>query len=226
MSASAAKLHTRAFFAQITGFVISSGAYLITAVRPIWLGIQPEKKQRIYFANHVSHGDFVLIWTVLPASWRKQTRPVAAADYWLKGPLRRFIGKHVFNAVLIDRDQSTRRDDPVQQMCQALDQGDSLILFPEGTRNTNAKQLLSFKSGIYHLHCQRPEIDLVPVWIANLNRVLPKGESVPVPLVCTVTFGTPVPLVENEAKDEFLDRARQLLENLSPQAQSSEDQSG
>jgi 1-acyl-sn-glycerol-3-phosphate acyltransferase len=183
----------------------------MTAPRAIWQGIEPVPHQRIYFANHSSNGDFVLLWTALPAPLRRQTRPVAALDYWLSSPLRTFIGREVFNAVLIDRRPEARAEDPVAQMAAALDQGSSLILFPEGQRNSSEATLLPFKSGLYHLAKSRPGVDLVPVWIANLNRVMPKGEVIPVPLICTLTFGAPLHLAEDEPKDAFLSRATQAL---------------
>lgn len=203
----------------LAGFVaqaIRLFARAVTAVRAIWAGSEPELRQRVYFANHTSNGDFVLIWTVLPDRLRAMTRPVAASDYWLKTTLRAFIGREVFNAVLIDRNPETRTEDPVEQMVRALDDGSSLILFPEGRRNMDEAPLLPFKSGLYHLARTRPRVDLVPVWIANLNRVMPKGEVVPVPLICTVTFGAALHIDPGEAKEAFLARASAALLALAP----------
>ncbi len=202
--------------AEVTATAITFFARIVTAVRGEWRGIEPVRRQRIYYANHASHGDFVLVWTVLPERLRRRTRPVAGADYWLASPIRRFIGRHVFDAVLIDRNPETRTQDPVEQMADALDQHASLIVFPEGTRNTTDAALLPFKSGLYHLACARPKVDVVPVWIANLNRVMPKGEFVPVPLICTVTFGEPLHVGDGEDKDAFLARAREALLALAP----------
>lgn len=190
-------------------------ARLITAVRGIWQGTEPADRQRIYFANHVSHGDFILVWTVLPPRLRRRTRPVAGSDYWLKGRLRSFIGRDVFKAVLIDRDRTTRNRDPIEIMTEALDGGSSLILFPEGTRNTTDDPLLPFKAGLYNIAKARPEIDLVPAWIENLNRVMPKGEIIPIPVICTVTFGDTMHLVPEETKEAFLARAEKALLSLS-----------
>ena len=193
-------------------------ARFITAVRGKWQGVAPVDERRVYFANHASHGDFVLIWAVLPPRLRDRTRPVAGADYWLKSAVRRFIGQNIFNAVLIDRDRDARTADPVAQMADALDGGASLIVFPEGTRNVTDAPLLPFKSGLYHLARMRPGIDLVQAWIDNLNRVMPKGEFVPVPLICTVTFGAPLRLEDGESKQEFLARAETALLALSPKS--------
>ncbi len=203
--------------AAITATGIEIFARLITAVRANWSGVGPVPKQRIYFANHSSNGDFVLVWTALPDSLRRRTRPVAGADYWLKSRLRRFIGREVFNAVLIDRNPETRTEDPMQIMLAALDRGDSLIIFPEGTRNLTEERLLPFKAGLYHLAKARPGVELVPVWIENLNRVMPKGELVPVPLPCSVRFGHPVELHAGETKPAFLTRARDALTAEAPE---------
>lgn len=201
--------------AALAGNAIVVFARLVTAVRAEWDGVEPSPTQRIYYANHVSHGDFVLIWAVLPPRLRALTRPVAAAEYWLNNGLKRFIGTAVFRSVLIERESNQRKADPVGQMCEALDAGDSLILFPEGTRNTGDANLLPFKSGLYHLAQARSDIDLVPVWIDNLNRVLPKGEVVPIPLICTVRLGTALRLMAGESKADFMLRARTALSDLS-----------
>lgn len=206
------------FLAQLVAAAITVFARFITAVRGIWQGVEPIERQRVYFANHVSHGDFILLWTVLPERLRQHTRPVAGADYWLKSPIRRFIGRDVFNAVLIDRNRETRTDDPLTQMIEALDASASLIVFPEGTRNESNARLLPFKSGLYHLAKARPHVDLVPVWIDNLNRVMPKGEFVPIPLICTVTFGEAMHVKAQEAKDAFIARAEKALLSLSPRS--------
>lgn len=189
-------------------------ARTITGARAIWDGCPPDPRRRIYFANHSSHGDFVLIWASLPPALRAITRPVAGADYWLTSPLRRFIAQRVFRGVLIDRTPARQGPNPIDQMGAALDAGNSLILFPEGTRNMG-EGLLPFKSGLFHLAKAHPETELVPVWIENLGRVMPKGTFIPAPLLCTLTFGTPMHLAEGEDKETFLERAREALQAAS-----------
>ena len=205
-----------ALLARSLGTAIVFFARFITAVRGLWQGIAPADGRRVYFANHTSHGDFILIWTVLPPRLRRRTRPVAGADYWQASAPRRFLGREVFNAVLIDRKPSRSGPNPIDLMATALDEGASLILFPEGTRNTTDAPLLPFKAGLFHLARARPDVDLVPVWIDNLNRVLPKGEVVPIPLICSVTFGAPLHLEEGEDKARFLARAKAALLTLAP----------
>jgi 1-acyl-sn-glycerol-3-phosphate acyltransferase len=204
------------FFAGL----ITLFARAVTAVRAEWGAHLPDLRPRVYFANHASNGDFVLVWTVLPKPLRARTRPVAASDYWLKDPVRAYIGRKIFNAVLIERDAEKRTEDPILQMAAALDQGSSLILFPEGTRNLSEMPLLPFKSGLYRLALARPGVEMVPVWIANLNRAMPKGELIPVPMLCTVSFGMPVRLREGEEKTAFLERARAALLSLRPREHS------
>lgn len=205
-----------ALAARVTAMAAVGAARFVTAVRPNWRGCQPAPVQRVYFANHASHGDFVLIWTVLPPALRAVTRPVAAQDYWGGGGLRSFIGRSVFNAVLIERIPVQDKPHPLEILKNALSEGSSLIFFPEGTRNTSDETLLPFKTGLYHLAAARPEAEFVPVWIDNLSRVMPKGQVLPVPLLCSVTFGAPLRLEANEAKDAFLARAREALLGLRP----------
>ena len=200
----------------IIGFV-----RLLTGAQAFWRDGRPNAAQRIFFANHASHGDFVLLWASLPPWLRRRTRPVAGADYWNKSALRHFIGGRVFRAVLIDRERKTSPNgagspDPIDQMVAALAGGDSLILFPEGTRNTTDAVLLPFKSGLFHLANQYPNAELVPVWINNLARVMPKGQMVPIPLLCTVTFGAALPRIDGEDKAAFLERARAAMLELRP----------
>ena len=204
------------FIAAACATAAAAIAWIVTGVRGDWRGCAPDPRRRVYFANHRSHGDFVLIWTVLPAPLRRLARPVAGADYWLKGRVRAFLGRRVFRAVLIDRNPVTRDADPIAIMAAALEQGSSLILFPEGTRNTTEEPLLPFKTGLYHLARAMPDVELVPVWIENLNRVMPKGEFLPVPLLCTVTLGAAIGLGEDEDKMAFLERSRNALLALAP----------
>jgi len=200
--------------ADLAGFVLASIARLITGAQGHWLGCTPKAEQRIYFANHQSHLDWVLIWAALPHDLRATTRPIAARDYWTASTLKHWLTREVFHAVYVSR---TRTDDqdPLEPLVEALNSGDSLVIFPEGTRS-NRGEPLAFKSGLYHLAEQFPAVALVPVWIDNVQRVMPKGEVVPVPILCTASFGTPLHLAPGEDKRGFLARARQAVLALRP----------
>ncbi len=200
--------------------IITSFTRIVTGAKARWIGCAPVPVQRIYFGNHSSHADFVMIWSSLPPLLRERTRPVAGADYWEKGRIRSFLIHRVLRGVLVDRGRVTGSADPIDTMAAALDAGDSLILFPEGTRNTTDEILLPFRSGLFRLASRRPDVDMVPVWLDNLRRVLPKGETVPVPLLCSVSFGAPMRVGQGEDKDVFLGRARQALLDLAAVARS------
>ena len=182
---------------------------LLTGAQARWYGCPPKAEQRIYFANHQSHADLVLIWAALPQELRSITRPIAARDYWTASNFKRWITTEVFNAVYVEREKKGD-EDQLQPLIDALESGDSLILFPEGTRG-HAEDPQAFKSGIYNLARRFPHVVLVPAWIHNVQRVMPKGEVIPVPVLCSVTFGEPVALGADEARADFLQRARSAV---------------
>ena len=267
---------------------------LLTGAQARWYGCPPKAEQRIYFANHQSHADLVMIWAALPEELRSITRPIAARDYWANTPFKRWITTEVFNAVYVERaatapaasapvahaeatpapapaavappaeriepsmepllpitspvaegpveavneaqgvldlpappppplpppvepqpvpepeppaEAAPPASDPLAPLVEALRSGDSIIIFPEGTRGHTGEPQ-KFKSGLYTLATMFPEVVLVPAWIDNVQRVMPKGEIVPVPILCSVTFGAPVRVEEGEERRPFLDRAR------------------
>lgn len=192
--------------ARLMGLFLLGLVRLLTGAQARWLGCPPKAEQRIYFANHQSHADLVMIWAALPSELRGITRPIAARDYWTAGRLREWITTAVFRAVYVERERKGD-EDPLQPLIHALEGGDSLILFPEGTRG-HAADPQPFKAGLYNLAQRFPDVVLVPAWIQNVQRVMPKGEVVPVPVLCSVTFGEPLRLQPGEERRAFLDRAR------------------
>jgi len=191
---------------EVAGFALATLARLITGAQGHWIGSPPKAEQRIYFANHQSHFDWVLIWATLPKDLRSTTRPIAARDYWTASPFKHWLTREVFNAVYVSRVR-VDDEDPLEPLVEALRNGDSLVIFPEGTRS-NKGEPQAFKAGLYHLAEQFPEVPLIPAWIDNVQRVMPKGEVVPVPILCSVTFGAPMQLATAEDKRAFLQRAR------------------
>ncbi len=182
---------------------------VLTGAQARWYGCPPKAEQRIYFANHQSHADLVMIWAALPLELRGITRPIAAKDYWTQTPFKKWITTAVFNAIYVDRSKTSDQD-PLEPLIEALTNGDSVILFPEGTRG-NAEEPQVFKAGLYNLAMRFPDVVLVPAWINNVQRVMPKGEVVPVPILCSVTFGAPIKVEADEERRVFLDRARSAV---------------
>lgn len=175
-------------------------------------------RQRVYFANHTSHLDFVLIWSAFPADVRRSLRPVAGSDYWARGPLRRYLAGSVFRAVLVDRTAAAATrpaaaGTTIEHIVEQMGTRDSIILFPEGTRGCGTEPA-PFKSGLFHLSRLRPDVELIPVYLENLNRILPKGEVLPVPMLSRLVFGPPLAALAREDKAAFLERARAALVSL------------
>ena len=234
--------------AKLMGFFLLGLVRVLTGSQARWYGCPPKAEQRIYFANHQSHADLVMIWAALPEELRSITRPIAARDYWTKSPFRQWITTAVFNANYVERQAATPptapaaavvadsaqpggpdpaseappppspealraalpEGDPLAPLVRALESGDSIIIFPEGTRG-HGDDPQPFKSGLFRLAQMFPQVVLVPAWINNVQRVIPKGEVVPVPILCSVTFGAPIQLEPGEERRPFLDRARRAV---------------
>jgi len=197
---------------MITETLLTWIARIISGASVRWVESHPDTCQRVYFANHTSHLDVVLVWSALPTEVRRLTRPVAAKDYWDRGFLRRHLAQ-VFNAMLIDRKKIKVHQSPIDLMLSEIGNTHSLIIFPEGGRNLE-QGVGEFKSGLYYLSKKRPELELIPVYINNMNRILPRGEFLPVPLLSSLTFGPPIWLEAGEPKLEFLARAREAVISL------------
>jgi len=190
-------------------------ARVISGATVRWIDCQPDTCQRVYFANHTSHLDAIVLWSSLPNSVRQVVRPVAAKDYWERGAVRRYLAK-IFKALLIDRKKIKVHQSPIDMMIREIGDQFSLIVFPEGGRNAEAT-VGDFKSGLYYLAKKRPDLELVPVYMDNLNRVLPRGEFLPVPLLSCISFGSPIWLESGEPKADFLARAREAVLALKEQ---------
>jgi 1-acyl-sn-glycerol-3-phosphate acyltransferase len=186
---------------------------ILVGAQPRWQGCACSPEQRIYVANHSSHLDVVLLFSTLPPPLRRRTRPVAAAEYWTAGPVRRYLIHSIFRGVLVGRECSQLN--PLEPVAAALRQGDSLIFFPEGTRGPG-ETLQRLKPGIFHLARWFPDIDVIPAWIDNSYRILPKGFAIPVPLLCSITFGAPLRWKEGQQQEEFLAEVRESLQALQP----------
>ena len=198
---------------KITGAILAVVARFLSGASVRWVDSQPDTCQRVYFANHTSHLDALVIWSALPPEVRAITRPVAAKDYWTAGRIRRYLATKVFNALLIDRTEIKVHQSPVDVMIREIGSQYSLIVFPEGGRGSGS-EIGEFKSGLYYLCKKRPDLELVPVHIDNMNRILPRGEFLPVPLLTCISFGPPMWLEAGEPKADFLRRAREAVRRL------------
>ena len=193
--------------------ILALMARLLSGATARWIDSQPDTCQRVYFANHTSHLDAIVLWSALPQAVRLLTRPVAAKDYWTAGRIRRYMATEMFNAILIDRTEIKVHQSPVDMMIREIGQRYSLILFPEGGRS-DGREIGEFKSGLYYLCKRRPDLELIPVHIDNMNRILPRGQVLPVPLLSCITFGPPLWLEAGEPKVAFLGRARDAVRRL------------
>ncbi len=185
----------------------------VSGMTVMWYDSQPDTCQRVYFANHTSHLDAPVIWAALPHSVREKTRMIAAQDYWDAGPVRRYISRKLFNAVLIERENVSLKNTPIKVMMDSIQDEYSLIMFPEGGRSQDGS-LGEFKSGLYYLCKKRPDLELIPVYLNNMNTILPRGKTLPVPMLSRIIFGPPMWLEMDEKKDSFLVRARQAVAKL------------
>ena len=205
----------RSYFAldaRIGRSLCSGLARFLSGATSSWYS-QPDTCQRVYYANHTSHLDILAIWSSLPGYVRRFVRPVAAKDYWSKGLVRPYIANRLFNAILLERQHVKAHQNPIDAMVREMGDRYSIIIFPEGGRQSSG-EMAEFKSGLYHICKKKPGLELIPIYIDNMNRILPRGTSLPVPLLSHVTFGKPIRLEENEKKQDFLVRARQAVLDL------------
>ena len=197
---------------RLTAYFLTALAKIFTGATVRWIDCQPDTCQRVYFANHTSHVDALILWSSLPRDVRALTRPVAARDYWEKSAIRRHIAS-TFNALLIDRDSIKVHQSPVDLILREMGDKYSLIIFPEGGRSVG-DDVGEFKSGLYYIAKKRPDLELVPVYMDNMNRILPRGEVIPIPLLTCITIGPPIWLESGEPKTNSLRRARESVRRL------------
>jgi 1-acyl-sn-glycerol-3-phosphate acyltransferase len=181
----------------------------------------PRAGPAIIAANHNSHVDTLLLLTMFPARLIGRLRPVAAADYFLRGPVIGWFSRSLIGIVPISREgrtgkggagQGSGREDVLAPAREALAAGDIVIIFPEGTRGAATDELGPMKAGVARLAAAFPGAPVIPVWIEGAGRVLPKGAFLPAPLDCTVLVGEASRWCGD--RDRFLETLRASLEEL------------
>jgi len=187
---------------------------LLIGVRVHGRGNLPARDPFILIANHSSHLDTVSLLSLFPLSRLRRIRPCAAADTFERTPLIAFLSRTFFNILPIARRNITPENHPVRRMRKALERGESLLLYPEGTRGTGGV-MGEFKTGIAHLLEETPDVPVVPAYLVNMGRSLPKGEFLIVPFICEIRIGTPR-VVRGSRRElvEALERAVLELKDL------------
>lgn len=187
-------------------------ARFLTGVDVIGAENLPRRGPAIVAANHTSHADTLVLLSLFPARLLPKVRPVAAADYFLRGPLIAWFSRRLVGIVPIERGAAGRGADVLAPLRAALAEGAVLILFPEGTRGPAVDEIGHLKSGVAHLAHDFPQTPVIPVWLQGVGRVLPKGAHVPAPLNCTALIGPPMRWSGD--KDSFLAELRERLTAL------------
>ncbi|MCA9005593.1 MAG: 1-acyl-sn-glycerol-3-phosphate acyltransferase [Planctomycetaceae bacterium] len=174
-------------------------------------------------ANHNSHLDTLVLMSLYPLSKIHRVRPVAAADYFLRNKYLAWFALKCIGIIPINRSGRMRKSELFAGCHQGLDQGDILILFPEGSRG-NPEELSEIKRGIYHIVHDRTDTRVTPVMMHGLGRALPRGEALLVPFNCDVIIGEALPDAENgeqlvnAIKDAFLELQKYCITCSQPRS--------
>jgi 1-acyl-sn-glycerol-3-phosphate acyltransferase len=171
----------------------------------------PKSDPFILLANHASHLDTISLLSLFSLLRLRNIRPVAAADYFQRNRIVALFSQTLFNILPIARKGITRENNPLRQMQSALECGQSLIIFPEGTRGSG-EEVGQFKAGIAKLIERVPEVSVVPALLINMGRSLPKGEFIPVPFFCEIRLGKPCKLTGTQ--EEILQALESAVRDL------------
>lgn len=205
--------------------------FFLLVVRPVMLVVLglnvrgrewlPRSGPAIIVANHNSHLDVFAIMALFGMRRLHLLRPVAAADYFMVRPLRRWFATRIVGIIPIDRDNVRKKDEagkpvhPLAPISEALEAGSIVLLFPEGTRGEPEK-FEAFKTGIAHLAKRHPEIPIVPLFMHGLGKALPRGEALLVPFFCDVFIGQP--LDGSLSKSQFMQALNDEVQSLASKA--------
>lgn len=172
-------------------------------------------KQFIIVANHNSHMDTVSVLSALPTTQLTKIHPVAAVDYFGRNKITAFLSQFFINTLLISRNKNEAKRNAIDDMDQILKNGESLLLFPEGSRG-EAEVLQDFKHGVSILLKKNPKVPFIPIFLKGMGKALPKGDPFLIPMECQVRIGKPI-IIENIANkeiSEITEIVRQSILNL------------
>lgn len=202
--------------------------FVILVAYPVvlaWLGVSVINRRRlplqgpaIVIANHNSHLDLLTLLTLFPLSKVHLVQPAAAADYFLKNRLMAWFATRVVGIIPVVRGGNPREEDPLAGCAQALRNGNILVLFPEGTRG-EPETLSAFKSGLWYLCRQFPDVPITPVFMYGLGRAMGKGQRIPIPFFIDIFIDDPVYC--HEEKDAFIQALQERFLTLQNRAQGS-----
>ena len=170
------------------------------------------KKQFILIANHNSHMDTMAIMSAIPSRYIHKVHPIAARDFFGGSLFKKILMRYLVNATLIQRDRDDPNNDPIDSMDKMLKKSRSLILFPEGSRGTPGV-MSKFKKGLGYLIQRNPEINVIPVYLDNVYKTLPRGKNLILPYNCSIKFGDPIKFKSMDMEDILLS-SEKSMQNL------------
>lgn len=179
----------------------------------------PTKGPVIIAANHNSHLDAMAMISLLPLRLLPRVRPVAAADYFLRNRLLAWFALNVVGIVPLNRTRRDPHEDLLAPVAAALERGEILIFFPEGSRG-EPEQLAEFKTGLARIAERRPDVDVIPVFTHGLGKALPKGEWVIVPFFIDIFVGEPLRFDGDRAR--YMQRYRDAMAALASEEKHSD----
>ena len=176
----------------------------------------PKSGPAIIVANHNSHLDTMVLISLFPLSLLPNVRPVAAADYFLKNKYMAWFSQKIIGIIPVTRGGGTKFKDPLEPCYEALERGEILILFPEGTRGEPEK-ISDFKKGVSWIVEKYPDAPVTPIFIHGLGKAMGKSDFLPVPFFCDIFVGSP--LAYKTSKEDFMALLKEKFEHLASEEQ-------
>lgn len=195
--------------------------FFVVVVRPLLLVIMglnirrrellPSRGPAVIVANHNSHLDVLALMTLFPLRMLPKIRPVAASDYFLRNRFLAWFSLKIMGIIPIERKVKGVHNDPLTGVVAAIERGDIVIVFPEGSRG-DPERMGEFKNGVAHLARRCPDVPIHPVFLHGLGKALPRGEALLVPFFCDVFIGEP--LVWESGRGAFMTKLETRIKGL------------